>query len=80
MVGDSFAEAQALFISRIKEESSSLAFPRLFILAHAASMEGESNISSNLAWAASNVSTVSIVLSKAPTADKHLAPSLAMAG
>lgn len=77
MVEDSFAAAQALFISKIKEESSAFALARLLILSHATSMDGELRMSSNLAWAVSNVSTISSVLSKAETADKHLAPSLA---
>lgn len=63
MVVDSFAEAQALFIRRIKDESSSFAFARLLIFSHASSTEGEFRISLNLAWAESNVSTISIVLS-----------------
>lgn len=79
MVGESFADAQAPLINRIKEESSSFALARLLILSHAASTEGEFKMSSNFAWAVSNVSTVSKVLSKALTADKHLAPSRATA-
>uniref|UniRef100_A0A2P2KN19 Uncharacterized protein At4g37920ic n=1 Tax=Rhizophora mucronata TaxID=61149 RepID=A0A2P2KN19_RHIMU len=79
IVDDSFAAAQVLFISRIKEESSSFALARLLIFSHATSTEGELSISSNLAWAASKVSTLSSVLSKALTADKHRAPSLATA-
>lgn len=79
MVADSFAAAQAPFINRIKEESSSFALARLFIFSHAASIEGEFKMSSNLAWAMSNVPTISRVLSKALTADKHRVPSLATA-
>lgn len=63
MVVDCFAEAQALFINKTNEESSSFALARLLILRHATSTDGEFRISSNLAWAASNVSTVSNVLS-----------------
>lgn len=79
MVADSFAAAQAPFINRINEESSSFALARLFIFSHAASIEGEFRISSNLAWAMSNVPTISKVLSKALTAAKHRVPSLAIA-
>lgn len=63
MVVDSFAEAQALFIKRINDESSSFAFPRLAIFSQATSNEGEFSISSNLACAESNVSTFSNVRS-----------------
>lgn len=73
---DSFAAAQVLFINRINEESSCFALARLLIFSHAASTEGELRISSNLAWAASNVSTLSSVLSKALIEDKHRAASL----
>jgi hypothetical protein len=78
IVVDSFALAQALLINNINEESSSFAFARLLIFLQATSMEGELRISSNLACAASNVSIFIRVLSYAPTADKHLAPSLAI--
>ena len=79
MVVDSFAAAQALFINKIKEESSSFPLARLLIFSHATSTEGEFRMSSNFCCAVSNVSTISSVLSKAETADKHLAPSLAPA-
>ena len=79
IVADSFAADQAPFINRIKEESSSFALARPFIFSHAASIEGEFKMSSNLACAMSNVSTISRVLSKALTADKHRVPSLATA-
>lgn len=79
IVVDSFALAQAPFIKRINDESSSFAFARLLIFSHATSIDGELRISSNLACAVSNVSTLSRVLSYALTADKHLVPSLAIA-
>lgn len=63
IVSDSFADAQALFIKRINEESSCFALARLLIFSQAASMEGELRISSNLDWAVSRVSTISSVLS-----------------
>lgn len=79
MAVDSFADAQAPFINRIKDESSSFALARLLIFSHATSIEGEFKMSSNFFWAASNEPTISSVLSKALTADKHRAPSRATA-
>ena len=79
MVVDSFAEAQALFIKRINDESSSFAFARLAIFSQATSNEGEFRILSNLTCAESNVSTFSNVRLYALTAARHLAASRATA-
>uniref|UniRef100_A0A7C9B6K2 Uncharacterized protein n=1 Tax=Opuntia streptacantha TaxID=393608 RepID=A0A7C9B6K2_OPUST len=63
MVVESLAFAHALFINNINEESSCFPLARLFIFSQAISIDGELSISSNLAWAVSNVSTISRVLS-----------------
>lgn len=79
MVVDSLAAAQAWFMRRISDESSSFDFARLVIFEQVSSNDAEFNMSSNFDWAVSIESRFSSVQSYARTADRHLAPSLIIA-